>query len=86
MLDRLNINNKIIFCAGGLTACSMREEEKCDQEVMVEPGRLNYACISCNINKDLKREESRLIDKQEVLHIDYTKAYANAEKKLHMKI
>ena len=82
MLDRLNINNKIIFSAGGLTACSMREEEKGDQEVMVEPERLNYACISCNINKDLKREESRLIDKQEVLHIDYTKAYANAEKKL----
>ena len=27
MLDRLNINNKIIFCAGGLTACSMRRRE-----------------------------------------------------------
>ena len=82
MLDRFQINNKIIFCAGGLSACSMREEEKADQRVILKSGEPNYACMSCNLKEDLKFEESKLTDLQNIIHIDYKRSYANVGNKI----
>ena len=80
MLDEKNIKNKLVFCSGGLTACSMREIEKIDQKIHREVNKNNYACISCSFRLNSAELGPKKIDREEIIYINYWESYAKITK------
>ena len=78
MLDEWQIKNQIIFCGGGLTACSMREVEKPDQKIVSDSDKYNYSCISCNLRKDLEQQGCQEKNDSNIKYINFAEAYQNA--------
>ena len=80
MLDEKNIKNELIFCSGGLTACSMREVEKLDQRIHKESNKFNYACISCSLSLNSTDFHPIEIDEKQITYINYSEAYMKSRK------
>ena len=80
MLDEWKIKNQIIFCGGGLSACSMREEEKIDQRVTTREGEINYSCISCNLREELQDADTSSSESTNIEHINYRDSFEHAAK------
>ena len=81
MLDEKNIKNQLIFCSGGLTACSMREVEKVDLRIHKEANKINYACISCSLRLNSTEILPEKMDKEQVIYMNYWDAYMEATRR-----
>ena len=73
MLDEWQIKNQIIFCGGGLTACSMREVEKIDQGVVSDSDKYSTHHF-LQFKERSRRKRSKEEENNNIQHINFEEA------------